>query len=138
MKKSFLLFCTKCFLIVFLASCTSVDDIATAKTVTPLVTNGTWKVSLYMDANNDQTNDFAGYTFTFNRTGELTASKNGTDVTGNWMEDTINKKIAINMGSSDPVLEKLNNSWHIASASSGKICFDNAGSHGTDRLSISQ
>lgn len=125
MKKPFLLFALKCAVILYFAACTSIDDYTVAKAASPVVTKGTWKVNLYADANNDKTNDFAGYTFTFSISGDVKVTRNGVDINGNWAEDHISKRVTLNLGSTDPVLVRLNNYWTILDVSNAQVDFQN-------------
>jgi hypothetical protein len=136
MKKPLLLFAVKCTVILYFAACTSIEDYTVARSATPIVTKGTWKVNLYADANNDKTNDFDGYTFTFNISGELTANRNGVDVNGNWAEDNTSKRITIDLGDKDPALTKLNNYWQISSITNKRVNMEHAGKASTDKLDI--
>lgn len=125
MSKPFLLFALKCSVILYFAACTSIENYTTAKSATPVVTKGVWKVNLYRDANNDKTNDFAGYTLIFNVSGNVIARKNGIDVNGNWVEDDISKKIKLNLNATDPALVQLNNYWDITSITNSKVSLQN-------------
>ena len=125
MSKPFLLFAVKCSVILYFAACTSIENYTIAKSATPVVTKGVWKVDLYQDANNDKTNDFAGYTFTFNISGNVKASKNGIDVNGNWVEDDISKRITLNLNAKDPALAQLNNYWEITNVTGSQVSLRN-------------
>lgn len=135
MSKSFLLFTLKCTVILYFAACTSIENYTIAKSATPVVTKGVWKVNLYSDANNDKTNDFAGYTFTFNVSGSVIANKNGVDVNGNWGEDNISKRIKLELNATDPALVQLNNYWDITSITNSKVSLQNNTS-ATTKLNI--
>lgn len=123
MKKSFLLFALKSAVILYFAACTSIDHYTTGRSATPIVTKGTWKVNSYKKADNNLTNDLAGYTFTFNSSGMVKASKNGVDINGNWFEDDIENRINIDLGKADPSLEKMNGRWHIKDLNSATVEF---------------
>jgi hypothetical protein len=125
MTKPFLLFAIKCSVIMYFAACTSIENYTIAKTATPVVTKGVWKVKLFQDANNDKTNDFAGYTFTFNMSGNVKASKNGIDINGSWAEDDISKKITLNLDAKDPALTRLNNYWNITGINKSEVNLQN-------------
>ena len=125
MSKPFLLFAVKCSVILYFAACTSIENYTIAKSATPVVTKGVWKVDLYQDANNDKTNDFAGYTFTFNISGNVKASKNGIEVNGNWVEDDISKRITLNLNAKDPALAQLNNYWEITNVTGSQVSLRN-------------
>ncbi len=123
MKKPFLLFALKAAVILYFAACTSIDHYTTGRSATPIVTKGIWKVNSYKEANNNLTNDLAGYTFIFNASGTITASKNGVDVNGSWFEDDIANRVSIDLGTSDPLLKKMNGHWNIKDLSGATIEF---------------
>lgn len=113
MRKPFLLFTLKCSVILYFAACTGIDHYTKEKSATPLVTEGTWKIDLYQDAHSDKTADFTGYTFTFNSAGDLLVNKNNKNIAGNWSEDDIARRITINLGTGDPILQLLNENWNV-------------------------
>jgi len=119
------------------SACTSIDDYAVTKSVAPVVTNGKWRVTLFMDNNNDQTNDYTGYIFNFNASGEIVASKNGTDITGSWNEDNTAKNVSLYFNSADPVLNKLNDNWDVKQISSTQVNLENEGKPFSGKLNIS-
>jgi len=124
-KSPLLLFTLKCSVILYFAACSGIGDYASAVSATPVVTKGVWKVNLYSDAHKDQTNEFAGYTFTFQPGGEVKAYKDGAEISGNWSEDDISKRITINMGTRDPVLTKLNDYWNVSAITKAGVIFQN-------------
>ncbi len=136
MRKPILLTALKAAVILYFAACANVDDYAVYKSVTPIVTKGNWKVNLYMDANNDKTNDFAGYSFVFNSNGDVTVSKNGNNINGHWYEDNVSKKVAIDLGNTDPMLINLNDSWNIDDVTNTNVSLGNENSQKQERLII--
>ena len=136
MKNSILLFSIKCSVILYFAACTGIDQYTTAISATPQVIKGTWKVTLFTKATNDETTEFAGYCLTFEPTGKIIASKNGKQVTGNWAEDEILKRITINLDTKDPSLAKLNDYWTISNISKSGLSFESAENTSTERLQI--
>lgn len=74
----------------FFTSCSSDDDGSstsntTATEVVQTVSSGTWRITNYVDSGNDETNDFAGYDFTFTSSNNTVVATNGTDsYTGAW------------------------------------------------------
>jgi hypothetical protein len=122
--------------ILYFAACTSIENYTIDKSATPVVTKGEWKVKFFQDANNDKTGDFAGYTFTFNMTGNLKASKNGVDVNGNWVEDEISKKISINLGDASPLMNSLKGNWSIEEISNAKLCLQHQDQDNPGRLNF--
>jgi hypothetical protein len=96
------------------ASCSQTEqDISNFNTVTEVVTQGKWKVDIYLDANMDQTNDFAGYSFTFGKSGSVTATNGSSTFAGTWTENQTDRKLHINFNTSNAVLDKINDTWNI-------------------------
>ena len=138
MKNSFLLFALKCSIICYFAACTNTEDFVVSKTVASVVKSGDWKVNLYLASSNDQTNDFAGYKFTFSEGGILKVNKTGNpEIMGSWFEDEINKVLLINLGNADPVLAKLNESWNISILNETVVGLESNTAHGSEKLNIS-
>ncbi len=136
MKNSLLIFALKCSVILYFAACSGIGDYSTAVSATPLVTKGIWKVNLFIDANTDQTNGFTGYTLTFDPAGTIKATKNGMEISGNWSEDDILKRITINLNTKDPVLAKLNDYWNISAVSKTGVNLQNTQNPSNGRLQI--
>ena len=136
MKKPFLLFALKAAVILYFAACTSIDNYTIGKSATPIVTKGVWKANFFTSAHNDRIADLSGYTFTFNSSGILTASKNGVDVSGKWFEDDIANRISIDLGASDPSLEKINGHWNIRDISGAKVEFRDNDRKADEELNI--
>jgi hypothetical protein len=89
MKKIFKLLFVSVFAAGTLTSCSDDDDnsslnnSAAIAAVVNTAQSGTWHITSYIEAGNDETNHFAGYDFTFGNNGVLTAVNNIT-VTGAW------------------------------------------------------
>jgi hypothetical protein len=97
--------------IVSLSSCEK-DKSSTSSSVTQIVTTGTWRVSYFIESNEDKTGDFSGYTFTFNSNGQLIATLSGANTTGSWGWDDSSSKMNISIGSSKP-LSDLTDDWLV-------------------------
>ena len=136
MKKTTLLVALKCSVILYFTACTGIDKITTAVSATPSVTRGAWKINLYTEAKNDETDRFDGCMLTFEPTGKIIAYRNGKKITGNWAEDNILKRISINLNTKDPALSKLNNYWEISSISKWQLSFHNNTNPEESRLQI--
>ncbi len=136
MKSPLLVFGLKCSVIFYFAACSGINTYSSGISATPLVTKGAWKINLYVGADKDQTNEFAGYSFTFDQGGQVKAEKNGTVITGNWSEDDISKKITISLPTKDPILTKLNDYWNISSVSKSGINLQNLDNPTSGRLQI--
>ena len=138
MKKPFLLLAIKSAIILYFAACTSIEHFTVARSATPIVTRGSWKINLHKDANNDKTNDLAGYTFTFSSSGVVKANKNGVIINGNWAEDNISNHITIDLGTTDPSLKILNSNWSIQEVSGKKVNLQYDGGNETEKLDITR
>jgi len=125
MKKPFLLFTLKCTVILYFAACTNIQNYSIANAVSTVVTKGMWKVNLCQGQSKDDCNEFAGYAFKFNLSGDVTASKDGVVVKGKWAEDNTSSRLTLNLQSTDPVLVKLNNYWNISTVSDMQVVLEN-------------
>ena len=97
------------------------------------VISGSWKVTLFTDSGNDETSDFAGYSFQFQSNGTLTATKNSVSKTGTWTLLSSSNKLDINLGpktNDNKPLGELTDDWVIISISNSEIKLkdDNASS----------
>lgn len=89
-----------------------------------VVTSGTWRVTLFTDSGNDETSDFAGYTFTFSTGGNITAVKNGVTTNGTWSINNSSNKFNIDLGPkivSNKPLGELTDDWKILSNTDTEI-----------------
>ena len=126
MNKPFLLFALKCSVILYFTACTGIDNLASDKSATPIITKGAWKIEYYTGEKAGKINDLSAYHFFFGREGELKAVKNEITVMGNWSEDNITKCIRINLGDEDPDLAKLNDYWNINDVANLHVDLKNA------------
>ena len=136
MKKPLLIFAIKCSVIIYFAACTGIDDYTNTVAATPHVTKGSWKINLFTEEKIDETATFDGYTLTFEQNGKIIARKNGEQITGNWAEDDILKRITINLNTKDPVLAKLNDYWNISAVSKTGVNLQNTQNPSNGRLQI--
>ncbi|MBL7740032.1 MAG: hypothetical protein JNK14_12515 [Chitinophagaceae bacterium] len=89
-----------------------------------IASSGTWRVTLFTDSGNDETSDFAGYTFTFSNSGTVTAQKNSTSQTGTWSINSSSNKFNIDLGAktdANKPLGELTDDWLILSVSNTEI-----------------
>jgi hypothetical protein len=101
-------------------SCTKKDD--SVSSVADAVTSGTWRVTHFSERTTNETDDFNGYTFTFQSNGKVQASKNGVIKEGNWSESTT--KLIIDLGiktDANKPLGELSDDWVIVSKTATKI-----------------
>jgi hypothetical protein len=125
------------------------DPSVAVQAVTDLAVSGSWTISSYIDSGTDETNDFNGYTFTFNADGSLVAVNGSATITGNWSvtsddssddddydsDDDIDFNI---MFSAPPEFAELSDDWDIVSRSASRIeLIDiSGGNGGTDTLTF--
>ena len=116
-----------------LAGCTKKDS-SDVSSVADAVTSGTWRVTHFSERTNNETSDFAGYTFTFLNNGKVQASKNGVVKEGNWSESTSSQRLVIDLGAktdANKPLGELTDDWVITPKTATKINLtdDNAASN---------
>ncbi len=126
MKKPFLLFTLKCSVIIYFAAFSSIDKFTVSRSVTQqLVDRGYWKVNCFSSATADNSFLFEEYSFSFDASGKVTATKNNTSIEGQWLEDNISKTITISFNNDTPFEKKLNTKWHINSINNASISLKN-------------
>lgn len=150
MKKIFLISAALC-LVASIFSCSSDDSgdsttIPTQTEVVSTVTSGTWRITNYVDSGNNETNDFAGYNFTFNSNNVLMATNGTNEYIGSWSvtndssnDDSPSNDLDFNIGFSGPVkFAELTDDWDIVSRTSTKLVLIDVsgGNGGTDNLTF--
>jgi len=110
--------------------------------------SGSWRISSYIDSGQDETNDFNGYTFTFNNDGTLMATKSTDTVMGVWSvtdssnsqddsnsNDDLDFNISFSVSTTN-VLDELIDDWDIVSHNDITISLIDVsgGNGGTDTL----
>jgi hypothetical protein len=118
MKKPVLLLTLKCAVVVYLLAFTGIDNFKKGKSATPLITKGNCSINL------SGQDEFALYTFTFLPNGTVVAKKDAIEITGQWMEDNISKKINILFSTYNPTLSKLNNRWNIKDVKENQLLIE--------------
>lgn len=148
MKKVILIPMLFCLFMLNVASmCSSDDDSSSSQDPTPVInaaTQGTWRVTSYIDSNTDETNHFTGYNFTFASGGVLTATNGTNTVTGTWSvtgddsnDDSPSNDLDFNIGFSTPAnFADLTDDWDIVTYSANTISLIDisGGNGGTDIL----
>ena len=152
------LFITSALLLVLLTSvsCSNNDDsndsannAAQIQATITVATNGTWRISNFIDSGQDEISDFDGFNFTFAANGVITATNGSETQTGTWSvtddsnssdDDSSNDDdidFNINFPVSDTnVFDDLNDDWDIVSSSDTQISLIDisGGNGGTDVL----
>ena len=123
------------------ANCTSQIQ----NTISTNVQSGTWRITLFEDSGVDETNNFTGYNFTFNSSGDLNANNGSTDYNGTWSItnsnsnddnlDDLDFNINFNLSNN---FQDLNDDWDFVSQTATKIeLIDVSGGNGdTDYLTF--
>ena len=116
-------------LTISLASCSKSNDdnpssISTNKTEQ---VSGNWTVTYYFDSGKDETNDYAGYSFSFNEGGLLTATNSSVNFNGNWRigdsssdDDSSSNKLVI-MITGNKAMDDLQDDWLIVKITGTEI-----------------
>jgi len=105
---------------------TEVEEIITAADMSEIkatVESGDWRITNYLDADNDETTNYVGYTFTFNSDGILGATNGNISVSGAWSMTTSDvDELDFNIFFTTPdIFEVLADDWEIKKYSSSKI-----------------
>ncbi len=133
-------------------SCNKDDDNSQQQNTTIAQTkntaqSGSWKITYFFDSDQNETDHFAGYVFTFNENGSLVAIKGSTRVTGTWSVTDSNSSdddgglsdVDFNIFFASPAdFEDLSDDWDIISVSNSKIELTDVsgGNGGTDFLTF--
>ncbi|MBP8156914.1 MAG: hypothetical protein KAX93_00910 [Flavobacterium sp.] len=149
MKKLILIPALFCLFTLNVASTCSSDDDSSSSSQdpTPVVnaaTQGTWRVTSYIDSGTDETNHFTGYNFTF-ASGNVLSATNGTNTyTGTWSvtndssdDDSPSSDLDFNILFASPAnFADLSDDWDIVSYTANTISLIDVsgGNGGTDTL----
>ncbi|MEZ4876709.1 MAG: hypothetical protein R2805_04045 [Flavobacterium sp.] len=150
MKKLFLIPILFCLFMLNVASMCSSDDNSSSSSQdpTPVInaaSQGTWRVTSYIDSGNDETNHFTGYNFTFGNNSMLTATNGTNSYSGTWSvtssddsnDDNPSSDLDFNILFSSPAdFADLTDDWDIVTYSSTTISLRDVsgGNGGTDIL----
>lgn len=124
----------KTFAILFvLISCANDDDSpsdsnANVNQVVNTLTGATWRVTLYDEEGDNQTDHFTGYNFTFEGSNVLTASNGTNSYTGIWSvnengsNDDSPSDVDVNIAFASPEnFAELTEDWHILDRTDSRI-----------------
>ena len=129
----------------------SSDDNSSSSSSDPLpvintVSQGTWRITNYINSGTDKTNHFTGYDFTFG-TGSIVTATNGTNsYTGSWSvvidnsnDDNPSSDLDFNMLFTSPAdFAELSDDWDVVSRTDTKVQLIDVsgGNGGTDYLTF--
>ena len=132
--KKFNYYCGAVVLFIFTTlSCSSDDKKAAPVEDTTAIVNtvsqGTWRVTNYIDHTLNQTDHFTGYIFTFGSGNVLTATIGTNNIAGTWSvtntsssDDSPEDPIDFNIAFTAPAdFEDINDDWDIVSRTATKI-----------------
>ena len=128
--------------LLFFASCKKTDDnssnVISPSVVNTTVVSGTWRVTYYF-TDHDATANFTGYIFTFAVNGSVTASKNGSTVTGTWLTGTDDSTAKFILNFSSPSLfQSISEDWHVIERTDNRLKLQHVsgGNGGTSYLTF--
>ena len=115
------------------SSCNNDDDSSSSNVNNPndvinIVNNGTWRITYYFDTDQEETNTFTGYNFTFGANSVLTTTNGTNTYTGIWSvtdsnsnDDSISD-LHFNIAFASPTeFEELTDDWEITEKSATVI-----------------
>lgn len=127
--------------------CSSDDNPATASYPTPVIniaTQGTWRISSYINSGNSETNTFKSYNFIFGSSNVITATNGTNAYVGTWSvvtdtsnDDNLSSDLDFNIAFLSPAtFADLTDDWDVVSHTATTISLiDVSGSNGgTDTL----
>ena len=148
MKRLILIPALFCLFMLNVASMCSSDDNSSSSTdPTPVintVSQGTWRITSYVDSGNNETSDFTGYNFTFAAGNVLTATNGINTYIGSWSvtsddsnDDNPSSDLDFNITFVNPAnFADLSDDWDIVSYTATTISLIDVsgGNGGTDTL----
>lgn len=140
------------FVLTTSSMCSDDDDSPSSNSNNPsevinIVNNGTWRITYFYDTDQEETNNYAGYNFTFGANNVLTATNGTNNYEGDWSvtngesDDDNPNDLDFNISFSTPVqFEKLSDDWDIIekSATVIKLRDISGGNGGTDYLTFTK
>ena len=132
------------FLTLFLVSCSSDDDSNNSNddqfaNIVTLLPQGNWRVSSFIEGENDQTQTFESFVFEFEESGTVTATNDIFSETGNWnyeSSSSSDEKLNLDFGETNP-FDELTEDWRITTANSTTISlFHVSGGDGSEDFLI--
>lgn len=114
------------FTLTVASTCSSDDSNSndpSSTTVNNNATSGTWRVSLFMEDNVNNTSYFNGYNFTINTNGTITAVNGSTTKNGTWStySDSGYTKFDILFTDTNGPFEEISEDWRVLTSTSSKL-----------------
>ncbi len=107
--------------------CSDDDDTSTQVSnpteITSTLTDGQWIVTLFKEADVDNTSDFSGYTFGFGSDGALSATNGSITQSGDWSTytDSGYTKFDMMFTALDGPFESISEDWRVISRTTTKV-----------------
>lgn len=95
-------------------------DLSEDLTFSEVLTNGNWKVSYFFD-NQEETSDYASYSFAFDVYGTIGIVNGTNNSNGTWVAYHNNEEDKIELTFSIPALQELADDWRIVEYSNNRI-----------------
>lgn len=115
------------------------DDTPVYDTLATVLVSGLWKVSSYIDEDEDETLEFLGYVFTFNVGGTVVAVKNGNSIGGTWSDYVDSGFSKLNLEFNGDVLRELEEDWRVLEYNNNQIKLrHDSGGGGIDYLTFTK
>ncbi len=122
LMKNRLLLCTVfSYLLICPSACKKYINSQEENIIVNLVTNGTWRVTKYLDNQTDITDSFAGYIFQFNQNGTVQGILGGQSTAGTWVANVDARTIQADFLSAGDPLKELNHTWKITDSYSDSV-----------------
>ena len=120
MKKLILLFA-----VIIFASCSSDDDnvrLDQPDAITIILPEGNWKISKFIEDDEDKTLQFTSFVFDFNNDGTVTAQNDLFSENGSWSYDNDRNDPELDIRFNDgSIHDDISDDWNIISVSPTKI-----------------
>lgn len=149
-KIKFSLLIAMLFVLTTSSMCSNDDSISSTNNpadVINIVNNGSWRITYYYDTNQEETNTFSGYNFTFESNNVLKASNGTNNYTGSWSVTDSNSNddnisdLDFNIAFSTPIqFSELTDDWEIIEKTANIIRLKDVsgGNGGTDYLTFTK
>ncbi|GAA0871840.1 hypothetical protein GCM10009117_09860 [Gangjinia marincola] len=113
-------------------------DGGTTDTLADYLIDGLWFVASYVEDNDDQTADYAGYELNFDVAGTVVASNGNTTNSGTWSVLNNDTQMTLDFGAAMPFEEFNDDDWNVISSSATQIVIQDVsgGNGGTDTLTL--
>jgi hypothetical protein len=121
MKNRLILCAILSYLLISPSACKKYINHQEENIIVNLVTNGTWRVTKYLENQTDITDSFAGYVFQFNQNGTVQGILGGQSTAGTWVANVDARTIQSDCPSAGDPLKELNYTWKITDSYSDSV-----------------